>query len=235
MRPSSGLHCPSCGQLAGPNAHFCANCGATLQAALRTGPGTLALVAGAGIVFALGLGLGYLMAGARGRPASAPVAADAAAPFAGGGGAEGAPPDISNMSPRERFDRLYDRVMRAATSGDEATVQRFGPMAVAAYGMLDSVDDDARYDAALLKIHLGDVAGAKALADEILKRTPTHLFGLMIRGTLARAARDTVGARRNERAFLAAFEKEIAKKRPEYAEHRSALDAFRAQAASDVK
>lgn len=234
MRPSSGSHCPSCGQLAGPNARFCATCGAALQTTPRTGPGALALVAGAGIVFALGLGLGYLMAGARGRAAATPMAA-AAAPFAGGGGAEEAPPDISNMSPRERFDRLYDRVMRAATSGDEATVQRFGPMAVAAYGMLDSVDDDARYDAALLKIHLGDVAGAKALADEILKRTPTHLFGLMIRGTLARAARDTVGARRNERAFLAAFDKEITKKRPEYAEHRAALDAFRTQAEADVK
>jgi hypothetical protein len=234
MRPSSGSHCPSCGQLAGPNARFCATCGAALQTTPRTGPGALALVAGAGIVFALGLGLGYLMAGARGRAAATPMAA-AAAPFAGGGGAEEAPPDISNMSPRERFDRLYDRVMRAATSGDEATVQRFGPMAVAAYGMLDSVDDDARYDAALLKIHLGDVAGAKALADEILQRTPTHLFGLMIRGTLARAARDTVGARRNERAFLAAFDKEITKKRPEYAEHRAALDAFRTQAEADVK
>lgn len=235
MKPSSGSHCPSCGQLAGPNARFCASCGATLQAAPRTGPGTLALASGACIIFALGFGLGDLVAGAGGRATPAPVAADAAAPFAGGGGAEGAPPDISNMSPRERFDRLYDRVMRAASSGDEATVQRFGPMAVAAYGMLDSVDDDARYDAALLKIHLGDVSGAKALADEILKRTPTHLFGLMIRGTLARAARDTAGARRNERAFLAAYDKEIAKKRPEYAGHQSALDAFRAQAREDVK
>ncbi|HEV2290408.1 MAG TPA: hypothetical protein VGR60_01060 [Gemmatimonadales bacterium] len=179
------------------------------------------------MIFALGLGLGYLAAGDRGR-APQPVAADA-------GGAEAAPPDISNMSPRERFDRLYDRVMRAASSGDEATVQRFGPMAVAAYGMLDSVDDDARYDAALLKIHLGDVAGAKALADTILRRTPTHLFGLMIRGTLARAAKDSVGARRNERAFLAAYDKEMTRARPEYAEHKSALDAFRAQAQGDVK
>lgn len=190
------------------------------------------LAAGGVVIFALGLGLGYLAAGDRGR-APQPVAADAEAPAAGG--AEAAPPDISNMSPRERFDRLYDRVMRAASSGDEATVQRFGPMAVAAYGMLDSVDDDARYDAALLKIHLGDVAGAKALADTILRRTPTHLFGLMIRGTLARAAKDSAGARRNERAFLAAYDKEMAKARPEYAEHRSALDAFRTQAQGDVK
>ncbi|MGB7212505.1 MAG: hypothetical protein WBC97_07750 [Gemmatimonadales bacterium] len=192
---------------------------------------------GAVIVFALGLGLGYLMAGERGRGAPTPVPAEAEAPFAGsgGGGAEAAPPDISNMSPRERFDRLYDRVMRAASSGDEATVQRFGPMAVAAYGMLDRVDDDARYDAALLQIHLGNVAGAKVLADQILQHTPTHLFGLMIRGTLARAAHDSTSARRNERLFLAAYDKEIAKARPEYAAHRSALDAFRAQAQDDLK
>lgn len=193
------------------------------------------LGAGAVIIFALGLGLGYLAGSDRGRGTPAPAASEAAAPFAGSGGAEGAPPDISNMSPRERFDRLYDRVMRAASSGDEATVQRFGPMAIAAYGMLDSVDDDARYDAALLQIHLGDVADAKVLADQILQRTPSHLFGLMIRGTLARAAHDSIAARRNERLFLAAYDKEIAKGRPEYAAHRSALDAFRAQAQDDVK
>ncbi|MGH7732287.1 MAG: hypothetical protein ACREOE_00955 [Gemmatimonadales bacterium] len=192
------------------------------------------LGAGAAIVFALGLVLGYLAGGDHGRGAPA-VPAEALAPFASSGGAEAAPPDISNMSPRERFDRLYDRVMRAASSGDEATVRRFGPMAIAAYGMLDSVDDDARYDAALLQIHLGDVADAKVLADQIIQHTPTHLFGLMIRGTLARAAHDSAAARRNERLFLAAYGKELAKGRPEYAAHRSALDAFRAQAQEDLK
>ncbi|HET7024817.1 MAG TPA: hypothetical protein VFI39_06425 [Gemmatimonadales bacterium] len=195
-----------------------------MPASPRHGPGPLLLGGGAAIVFALGLGLGYLAAGDRGRAAPAPMPSESVAP-----------PDISNLSPRERFDRLYDRVMRAASSGDEATVQRFGPMAVAAYGMLDSVNDDARYDAALLQIHLGDVADAKVLADQILQHTPTHLFGLMIRGTLARAAHDTAAARRNERLFLGAYDKEIAKGRPEYAAHRSALDAFRAQARDDLK
>ena len=37
-------------------------------------------------------------------------------------GPAGTPPDISNMSPKERYDRLYNRVMRAAESGDQATV-----------------------------------------------------------------------------------------------------------------
>ena len=80
----------------------------------------------------------------------------------------GPAPDISNMTPRERFNRLYNRVMQAAQSGDEATVSRFTPMALAAYAQLDTIDSDARYHAALLKVHTGNVAESRALADTIL-------------------------------------------------------------------
>jgi len=100
------------------------------------------------------------------RGARAPAAEVAAnAPFAGGAAAGGPPPDISNMSPRERFDRLYNRVMTAAENGDEATVTNFSPMALSAYGMLDTVDADARYHAALIKLHTGDIDGATALGE----------------------------------------------------------------------
>ena len=44
----------------------------------------------------------------------------------------GAPPDISNMSPIEAADRLFNRVMQATSSGDSAQAQAFLPMAIAA-------------------------------------------------------------------------------------------------------
>ena len=51
------------------------------------------------------------------------------------------------MSPRERFNRLYNRIMTAAQSGDEATVSRFTPMALMAYAQLDTIDADAEKEA----------------------------------------------------------------------------------------
>jgi len=144
------------------------------------------------------------------------------------------PPDISNMSPRERFNRLYNRVMRAAQSGDEATVSRFTPMALMAYGQLDTVDADARYHAALLKVHTGEVDGSRALADSILAGDPGHLFGYIVRGTVARFRKDDRALNKAYADFLAHYDPEIKRARPEYEEHKTSLDDFR-KAALDAK
>jgi hypothetical protein len=137
------------------------------------------------------------------------------------------PPDISNMSPRERFNRLYNRIMTAAQSGDEATVTRFTPMALMAYAQLDTIDADARYHAALLKVHTGDVDASRALADTILAQTPGHLFGYIIRGTVARFRKDQPELKRAYAGFLKRYDAEMKAARPEYAEHRTSLDDFR--------
>ncbi len=67
-------------------------------------------------------------------------------------------PDISRMTPKERFDKLYDRILQALRAGDTLTLDRFAPMALAAYQMLDSADVDSttRRRAAILRLHLGD-------------------------------------------------------------------------------
>ena len=39
-------------------------------------------------------------------------------------------PDISQMTPEERFDRLFNRIMQAAHQGDTVQIQRFLPMAL---------------------------------------------------------------------------------------------------------
>jgi hypothetical protein len=138
-----------------------------------------------------------------------------------------APPDISNLSPRERFNRLYNRVMSAAQSGDEATVTRFTPMALMAYAQLDSIDADARYHAALLTVHTGDVNASRALADTILARDPGHLFGYVVRGTVARFRKDEKELTRAYSGFLKRYDQEIKLARPEYSEHQTSLADFR--------
>jgi hypothetical protein len=238
-RPTSGKFCVHCGASLGaracgscgaalpPGVRFCGQCGAATGAATRAagsrgnreratwfGAGAAAVLLPTAIVV-------LLLRGQTGGPAAQPPAA---APFAQG--ATGPAPDISSMSPRERFDRLFNRIMQAAQNGDEQTVTNFSPMALAAYGMLDSVDADARYHAALIRMHSGDIPGASALADSILLAHPGHLFGYMIRGTVARFQKNQQLVDRNYAEFLAHYDAELKAKRPEYADHRPALEEF---------
>jgi hypothetical protein len=218
--------CPSCGAPASGN--FCRACGTSLVAGgSRPGERLAWMGAGGAIVGVLALILYFLARGTSAAPPAADVAASGpVAPFAGTGGG-GTPPDISNMSPRERFDRLYNRVMQAAESGDENTVTQFTPMAMMAYQQLDTIDADARFHAALLKLHTGDVAGAKALGDTVLMLTPGHLFGYIILGTVARFSKDDAEYKREQAAFLKHYPAEIKRARPEYADHSRSVEDFK--------
>ena len=222
---------PGCGRCGAPlvaGARFCAQCGAS-SIAPAAGVGRndrlTWFLAGGGVVAlagALALVLG------RDRP---PAVADAGgagnAPFASGASAtDGTPPDISNMSPRERFDRLFNRIMRAAESGDEATVTTFAPMALSAFTMLDTVNVDARYHVALIQLHTADVTGAAAQGDSILKAQPGHLFGYIVKGTIARFQKDQAALNVAYTAFLKHYDAEAALKRPEYGEHPRAVEDF---------
>ncbi len=164
----------------------------------------------------------WLVARSPSTPAAAPAdAAPGAAPA--NGTPSGTPPDISNMSPRERFNRLYQRVITAAQTGDQSTVERFTPMAVQAYGMLDQVDADARYHLAMLHLHVGNLAGAQALADTLQKKEPNHLFGYVIGAAVARWNKDDKARAAMFRRFVDRYDAEIKKGLPEYAEHQSML------------
>jgi len=169
----------------------------------------------------------------RGPPAPAAEAA-ASAPFAGGAAAGGGPPpDISNMSPRERFDRLYNRIMTAAENGDEGTVTNFSPMALQAYTMLDTVDADARYHAALIKLHTGDIDGATALGDTILANSPGHLFGYIVLGTVARFRKDDAGLKKAYSGFLSHYDAEMKAGRTEYTDHARSITDFKKAAEAE--
>ena len=144
----------------------------------------------------------------------------------------GAPPDISQLTPRERFDRLFNRIMQASEQGDTAQVRRFTPMALGAYAQLDTVDVDARYHAAVIRLQAGDIAGAHALADTILEQAPDHLFGYLVRGTAATIAGDPGARAQADREFLRRYEREMAAGRQEYADHAPVLEEFRKAAGS---
>jgi predicted nucleic acid-binding Zn ribbon protein len=228
----SGSFCSSCG--AAPVGRGCTGCGAPLEAkaqfcsacgkAAENGRGrpkaerTPWLIAGFALAALLAVLL--IMVASKSPP---PQIETAAQPTAPGGEA---PPDISNMSPREKFNALYNRVMRAAQSGDEATVSRFMPMALGSYAQLETVDADARYHAALLKVHTGRADESRALADTILAEDPGHLFGYVVRGTVARFLRDQKELNRAYSGFLKEYDGEMKRKRPEYSEHETSLDDF---------
>ena len=155
-----------------------------------------------------------------------------AAPAATATTAEAAPPDLSQMTPRERFDRLFNRIMTAAEAGDTAEVGRFLPMATMAYQQLETRDADARYHMAMLDLQGGNPGPALAQADTIAAAAPNHLFAVLIREADAARRNDAEGVRAARRAFQAAYDGEMALERVEYAEHRAALERFRAAGAT---
>jgi len=128
-------------------------------------------------------------------------------------------PDISSLSPQERADRLYNRVMLLASQGKTDSVQFFAPMALTAYQMLSPMNADQRYDMG----RIGEVAGAlplaKAQADTILRENPNHLLGLILEARLATLAGDTIQLHSYERRLIAAEKAEAGKKREEYLRH----------------
>lgn len=127
--------------------------------------------------------------------------------------------DISSLSPEERADRLYNRVMLLASEGKVDSVQFFAPMALTAYQMLAPLNVRQRYDMG----RIGEVAGAlplaKAQADSILRENPSHLLGLILEARMATLAGDSARLHSYERKLLAAEKTEMAKKLDEYIRH----------------
>ncbi|MEZ4412159.1 MAG: zinc ribbon domain-containing protein [Gemmatimonadales bacterium] len=245
---AEGKFCRHCGASLGPRtcgschaplaagAKFCTQCGTPSGGGAPAGQGASAAapgdrkawgVAAAVCAVLLVAVLALVVRGSGGAPeaAGAVGAGGAVAPFAGGSG-DGTPPDLSTMTPREQFDRLYNRIMRAAESGDQQTVTQFTPMALVAYERLEIIDADARFHLATLKLHSGDVAGASAIADTLLMKDPGHLFGYVIQGTVARWNKDDAALKKAYKDFLSHYDAEMKKGRPEYGDHERMMTDF---------
>jgi hypothetical protein len=238
--PLEGAICPACRSALTTGAKFCHRCGTAVGAAPSPNAGTASTVPWAVASIAL-IALIALVAGrnfgahraatADESAASAPQQppdANGPAPFAGGGA--GPAPDISAMSPAERADRLYDRVMRLHSEGKDDSAQTFAPMALAAYRMMDSLTLDQRYDLG----RIGEVVGlpdmARAQADTILALDSTHLLGLALAARAATLTKQDQVAEKYYRRLLAALPAERKKNLPEYARHSADIDAAVAEA-----
>lgn len=134
------------------------------------------------------------------------------------------------MTPAERANRLFNRVMILAEAGKGDSVRFFLPMAIGAYTQLPVLDADARYHMGLLQLAGGDTDAALAQADTIQRLVPTHLFIWVLRAHAHQQSGNTQQERRAYSDFLRNEPAELAKNRPEYADHRDALNSFKAEA-----
>lgn len=211
------VRCAACGTLS--EGRFCSQCGRPL--AVQGRERRAWVVAGLLVVAAVA----SVAALVRGGPPEAVVPAMA---NAGSRGAELLPPaDLAALPPQERFDRLFDRMMRAGSEGDSNAVATLSSVALAAYAEIDSVDPDTRFHAGLIAIQTGNFPGALAVADTLERQAPGHLFGPILQGAVAGLEHDGTALRRAFDLFRARAEQELARTdRPEYVEHRQLLTQF---------
>jgi hypothetical protein len=235
-----------------PGARFCHRCGTPAGApsaassrgfasALPWAVAALALVS----LTALVVGQRF---GARGNPSSPTAdvldganmqgATPIGPPIDAAGASAGAPPrapDISQLTPEQRAERLYDRIMTEHEAGREDAVRTFLPMARAAYEMIGPLNLDQRYDLGRLGEVGGDTVLARAQADTILKARPTHLLGLILAARVARMEGSEARARALDARLIAAEPAERSAALPEYLLHRNDIDTAVSAARSAAK
>ena len=241
----AALSCPACGHTPAPGARFCPRCGAGLagdSAATRApggsgsqntvvpaGGGSVAWwVAGGSLVALIMLAAWPVIrpgAPDPGLSTGRPPAAEGAAPGPVVGG--GAPPDLSSMTPREAADRLYDRVMNAVSMSDEATVQGFLPMALAAYDLAQPLDADGLYHLSVLQRAGADFTASLATAEEGLESNRDHLLLLAASGEAAEGLAEEATARERWQRFLDVYDKQRSMGLEEYTAHEGILEASR--------
>jgi hypothetical protein len=255
--PLDASACAGCGAPRTPGAKFCHRCGLAAGAAptptvaARAGSGTASVLPW-GVAFVALLAVAAMAAGrnfgaARGGSLDAPLnalpqaslgegpgAGGPVGPFAGGGA--GAPggraPDLSQMSPRDIADRLFDRIMRLSGEGKADSVGFFAEMALQNYGQMPSLDADLRYDMGRVAEVAGKEEVARAQADSILREQPNHLLGLVLAGKAAMMRGDPGALAGFNRRLVAAAPAERAKNLEEYQRHAADIDAALSQAAT---
>jgi hypothetical protein len=218
-----------------PGAHFCHRCGTPAGAgAARTAPGlgnampwavaAIALVALIALVVgqrfgARSTGTTDVLDGANAQ-GSTVISAAGAEPQ----GAMPRAPDISQLTPAQRAERLYDRIMTEAEAGKTENVRAFLPMAIAAYEMIAPLNLDQRYDLGRIAEVGGDTALARAQADSILRERPIHLLGLILGAKAARMVGNEPHARQFDVRLLSVEPRERSAGLPEYLLHKNDID-----------
>ncbi|HEU4629067.1 MAG TPA: zinc ribbon domain-containing protein [Gemmatimonadaceae bacterium] len=228
--PVDGATCGACRAPLTPGAKFCHRCGTAAGAgpATAAAPAASSALPWAFAAIAL-LAFGAYVAaqhfgGTRAAPAVAagtggvPTDPMANGPFAGAPSSVGAP-DISQMSPEERADRLFNRIMTEYEAGNSEFVQNMAPMAFAAYQMLPQMDPLRRYDLGRIAEITGALPVAQAQADTLLQTNPNHLLGLALAARVADLQHDEARRAALARRLIEAAPAELEQRRPEYEAH----------------
>ena len=230
--PLQGAACGNCRAPLTPGAKFCHRCGTPAGAPFAASAASPVAATGAASVLpwaVAGIALLALIAMVAGQrfgrapQAGGSLTTPAGVPIAEGGGGMRAP-DISSLTPAERAERLYDRIMGAAERGRADTVRFFMPMALQAYAALGQLNNDQRYDLGRLAEVAGDASIAGAQADTILRGNPQHLLGLVLASRAARLRGDERGALGYLERLGRADSSERARQLPEYLLHQNDID-----------
>lgn len=137
---------------------------------------------------------------------------------------QGPAPDIANLTPSERANRLYMRIMTYAESGIVDSVAFFAPMALASHEMLEAPTADERYHFGRIAEVADNAEVARAQADTILVQQPDNLLGLLLASRAARMQKETAAAKRFDQRLLKALTAQLATKAPDYELHRAEID-----------
>ncbi len=226
--PLTPQNCRSCETTLSASARFCHVCGNPTAArsaeVAKTGNNAGWIAAGvASVALVIAVGMQFIDRGAAGPPGQLPSNVPTPQVRA---------PDISNMTPRERADRLFERIMIADSRGLADTVAFFTPMALEAYALLGDFDIDARYHVGLIQGLAGNDDAVRAQSDSIRASVPAHLMAPMLDYTLASLQGDTGAMTSAYREFLGNYPSEIGQTRGEYEAHKTALESFRQDAAA---
>jgi hypothetical protein len=221
-------HCATCGTALDERGKFCHRCGTARDGGVApqgaphaTGNSAILpwAIAGIAVLALVAFVAGQKFGGGGGTAAPTTAASPGVAPA----GARAV--DIASMSPQERADRLFDRVMTLASRGQGDSVQFFAPMAIQAFESLAPLDTHGRYDLGLLGVFSGDGTLAQAQADTILAAQPSHLLGLALAMRAAGLRGDTNAFAQYAARLQAAVVSERAKGLSEYTDHGPDIDA----------
>lgn len=216
--PASARYCTACGTELTAGARFCHRCGAAVDgtrvSAAAAAPGLSRALPWSVLALALVALIALVFAQTDLRPVPPDVGS---APLGG----RMAAPDISNMSPQERADRLFNRIMSLVSEGKADSAAFFIPMALGAFDALAPHDAHQRYDIGLIALVSGRPELAAAQADTILTQRPTHLLGLALAIRAAETRRDAAARAGFQRRLIAAEQTELATGLQEYGDHNS--------------
>lgn len=213
--------CAECGTEFLPDAAFCHNCGVAVGGRASPPPPGLSPTLKWGVPVAAIVALTVLSVFRMGvTDESRGATAVSIGPASPAG-----IPDISSMSPTERADRLFNRVMRLWSEGKADSAAFFAPMALSAFEGIAPMTPHVRYDVGLVALIAGDLERASVESDSILAARQDHLLGLVLGARVADARGDLAAGKAFRERLARAEKSERASGLQEYQDHAADINA----------